>query len=64
MRAQRFTVLEGKEAPPNCFDCVDSLKAEIPGKVLCTFYGVVVSCGLARICPHYAPLRRRKGLRR
>ena len=59
-----------KKQKPNCFRCLESAKAEIPGKVYCFRWKVVVSCSYAKWCPDFiphAPSRakgRRGGLRK
>ncbi|ADC66179.1 hypothetical protein Ferp_2045 [Ferroglobus placidus DSM 10642] len=53
-----------KKPKQNCFNCLESSKAETPGYVYCFRWKVVVSCGRAKICPDYAPPVKRGGRKR
>ncbi len=58
-----------KKSRINCYSCLESSKTEIPGKVFCHCWKVVVNCTRARICPDFTPhapsrkARRRGGVR-
>ena len=44
-----------KKSRINCYSCLESSKTEIPGKVVCHRWKVVVSCSYAKWCPDFIP---------
>jgi len=44
-----------KKRKLNCYSCLESSKTEVPGKVICHRWKVVVNCTHARICPDFTP---------